>query len=190
MTAFEHVATLLSFVYALALTHLLSRTGELVIARERVKFSGLTALGMVNVGLLICENWIAMWDLRSVSVWDLASIAVQLLFATSVYLAGVLIAPKPPEEGVLDMDDFFWKQRVYFYGTLIILLILSLLTNADFLKSANVGLFLKENAFVLVYFIPVICGLLFTSRWVQWLAGLSVTALTIEFGVYFDATLH
>jgi len=47
VSAFEHVTALLSFVYALALTHLLARIAELIVARERIKFSGLLALGMV-----------------------------------------------------------------------------------------------------------------------------------------------
>jgi len=51
MTAFEHVTALFSFVYALALTHLLARIAELIVARDRVKFSGLLALGMVNLSL-------------------------------------------------------------------------------------------------------------------------------------------
>ncbi len=36
MTPFEHVTALFSFVYALALTHLLARIAELVLARDRV----------------------------------------------------------------------------------------------------------------------------------------------------------
>jgi hypothetical protein len=53
MTAFEHVTALFSFVYALALTHLLARIAELVVARDRVRFSGLLALGMTNAALLV-----------------------------------------------------------------------------------------------------------------------------------------
>jgi hypothetical protein len=40
----EHTAALLSFVYALALTHPLSSVTDLVLARERVRFSGLQAM--------------------------------------------------------------------------------------------------------------------------------------------------
>ena len=38
MGAFDHVMVLLSFVFALALTHLLSRVGSLMLARKRVRF--------------------------------------------------------------------------------------------------------------------------------------------------------
>jgi hypothetical protein len=40
MGPFDHVTVLLSFVYALALTHLLTRMGSLLVARRRVVFSG------------------------------------------------------------------------------------------------------------------------------------------------------
>ncbi|HLW34385.1 MAG TPA: hypothetical protein VKS98_01885 [Chthoniobacterales bacterium] len=56
MSAFEHVTALLSFVYALALTHLLARIAELIVARDRVKSSGLLVLGMVNAILLVFVN--------------------------------------------------------------------------------------------------------------------------------------
>jgi hypothetical protein len=75
MSAFEHVTALLSFVYALALTHLLARIAELVVARDRVRFSGLLALGMANAILMVFANWLSIWDLRSVKTWDLATIA-------------------------------------------------------------------------------------------------------------------
>src|SRR3954449_7585664 len=62
MTPFEHVTALFSFVYALALTHLLARVAELIVARDRVKFSGLLALGMANAVLLVFSNWLSIWD--------------------------------------------------------------------------------------------------------------------------------
>ena len=46
---FEHVTILLSFVYAVALTHLLSSATELLIAGKRVRFSGLYAVWVLNV---------------------------------------------------------------------------------------------------------------------------------------------
>jgi hypothetical protein len=99
MSAFEHVTALLSFVYALALTHLLARIAELVVARDRVRFSGLLALGMANAVLLVFINWLSIWDLRSVKSWDIVSITVQFLFAIALYFLCVLVGPKTPDEG-------------------------------------------------------------------------------------------
>src|SRR6267154_2381600 len=113
MSAFEHVTALLSFVYALALTHLLARIAELVVARDRVRFSGLLAVGMANAVLLVFANWLSIWDLRSVKTWDLGTITVQFLFAVAVYFTCVLVGPKTPDEDSIDLEDFFWRQRPY-----------------------------------------------------------------------------
>src|ERR1051325_5083083 len=107
MSAFEHVTALLSFVYALALTHLLARIAELVVARERVRFFGLLALGMVNAVLLVFINWLSIWDLRSVISWDIVSIAVQFLFAIALCFLCVLVGPQTPDEGPIDLEEFF-----------------------------------------------------------------------------------
>src|ERR1700746_1602922 len=182
MTAFEHVTALLSFVYALALTHLLARIAELVIARERVKFSGLLALGMANAVLLVFVNWLARWDLRSVTNWDIASVAVQFLFAVSVYVVCALVGPKAPDDGVIDLEGFFWRQRRYFYGAILVCLVLALLANLDFLKTPNTALFVKENLGTIAIMIPSTFGLISGNRVVQWAAGVCVLSLMIAFG--------
>ena len=189
MTAFEHVTALLSFVYALALTHLLARIAELVVARERVRFSGLLALGMANAVLLVFTNWLSIWDLRSVKSWDIVSIAVQFLFAIALYFLCVLVGPKTPDEGPIDLEDFFWRQRPYFYGTLLSIVILSLVANLAFLKSANASLFVKENLTVLPMLIPVVLALVSRARWAQWVAGLSYLAMAIGYTILFCSTL-
>ena len=190
MSAFEHVTALLSFVYALALTHLLARIAELIVSRERVKFSGLLALGMVNAVLLVFVNWLSLWDLRSVTNWDLASIAIQFLFAVSVYVICALVGPKIPEEGVLDLEDFFWRQRTYFYGAIIVCLVLALLANLDFLKTPNTALLVKENLGTIAILIPSVLGLISRNRVVQWAAGVCFLVMTIGFAMMFSSTLR
>jgi hypothetical protein len=61
MHPFDHVLILYSFVFALALTHLLSWVGSLMLARRRVRFSGLQAFMAVNAIVLVFVNWLALW---------------------------------------------------------------------------------------------------------------------------------
>jgi hypothetical protein len=189
MSAFEHVTALLSFVYALALTHLLARIAELVVARERVRFSGLLALGMANAVMMVFTNWLSLWDLRSVTSWDLASVAVQFLFAVSVYIICALIGPKMPDDGPIDLGDFFWRQHRYFYGAVGACVLLALLANLDFLKTSNTALFIKENLASLPMLIPVVLALVSRARWAQWVAGLLLLAMLIGFTILFSSTL-
>jgi|SRR5579864_1182496 len=189
MSAFEHVTALLSFVYALALTHLLARIAELIVARDRVKSSGLLVLGMVNAILLVFVNWLSLWDLRSLTSWDIASIAIQFLFAISLYVVCALVGPKVPDEGVLDLERFFWGQRRYFYGAIIICLVLALLANLDFLKTVNTSLLVKENLGTIVFLVPSVAGLISRNYAVQWIAGICLLVLTIGFAIMFSSHL-
>jgi hypothetical protein len=50
---YEQVTILLSFVYAMALTHLLSSANELVLELRRVRVSWLYVLWMVNALLIL-----------------------------------------------------------------------------------------------------------------------------------------
>jgi len=189
MSAFEHVTALLSFVYALALTHLLARIAELVVARARVRFSGLLALGMVNAILMVFVNWLSLWDLRSVTSWDIASIAIQFLFAISVYVICALVGPKTPDDGTVDLEDFFWRQRSYFYGAIIVCLVLALLANLDFLKTPNTALLVKENLGTIALLIAAAFGLISRNRVVQWTAGVFFLAMIIGFAILFSSNL-
>jgi hypothetical protein len=190
MSAFEHVTALLSFVYALALTHLLARIAELIVARERVTFSGLLALGMANAILLVFANWLSIWDLRSITSWDLASIAIQFLFALSLYLICSLVGPKAPDEGAIDLEDFFWRQRPYFYGAVLACIILALLANLAFLKTSNAALFVKENVTTLPMLIPTALALISRRRWVQWAGGLGFMAMMLVYTIMFCSNLR
>ena len=190
MSAFEHVTALLSFVYALALTHLLARIAELVVARDRVRFSGLLALGMANAVLLVFSNWLSIWDLRSVTTWDLATITLQFLFAVSIYLLCVLVGPKTPDEGRIDLEQFFWRQQPYFYGAVLACVLLALAANLAFLKSANVSLFVKENLTTLPMLVPALLGLVSRARWVQWVAGFSYLVMVVWYTIVFCGSLR
>ena len=189
MSAFEHVTALLSFVYALALTHLLARIAELVVARQRVRFSGLLALGMVNAVLMVFVNWLSLWDLRSVTSWDIASIAIQFLFAISVYVICALVGPRTPDQGQIDLEDFFWHQRPYFYAALVICLLLALLANLDFLKTPNAVLLVKENLGTIALLIPSTLGLISRNRTAQWAAGVCFLFMIIGFAILFSSNL-
>src|SRR5438477_11008056 len=189
MTAFEHVTALFSFVYALALTHLLARIAELVVARDRVRFSGLLALGMANAILLVFADWLSLWDLRSITSWDLASVTIQFLVAVSVFLSCSLVGAKAPDEGEIDLEDFFWRQRPYFYGAVVACLVLSMFANLDYLKTANAALFVKQNVTVLPMLIPTALALVSRKRWIQWAAGVCFLAMVLAYTIAFCSTL-
>ena len=185
MTPFEHVTALFSFVYALALTHLLVRIGELIVVRERVRPSALLFIGMANAILTVLANWLSLWDLRSIQTWGLASITVQFVFAIAVFVLCVFVSPRVPNDGAINLDDWFWCQRPAFYSTGVAIALLALIANADYLKTANAALFFKENAVVLGFFVPNLLGLVSRKRGLQYAAGFGVVAMNLIYLLLF-----
>jgi len=188
--AFDHVLVLLSFVYALALTHLLSRIGALMLVRERVKFSGLLAIGMAIAVLMVFANWLSLWDIRGMREWDLFSVTTQFAFAVAIYFVCALAAPEAGGEDVIDMEAFYWRNRRVFYSALLICFFLSLVVNAEFLETPNTTLFLKENIAVLPMIVATVLPLATRARWAQWLGGVGMIVLVAGFAIAFDSTLH
>jgi hypothetical protein len=185
--AFELVLVLLSFVYALALTHVLSRIGALVLAFKQVRFSALLALAMVNAILQVFLGWLVLWDFRGVRQWDLLSIAGQFALAIMTYFLCIFAAPE--RDGAVDMEALYPLRRRPFYFSVLILYVLSLGVNATLLKTPDPTLFLRMNEISVVSLIPIILPLCTPARWAQWVGGIGMLAFAITFTVEFVGTL-
>ncbi len=191
MGSFDFVLILLSFVYALALGHLLSRVGGLLIARERVRFSGLLALAIVNAVAQVYIDWLAMWDYRGVGEWDLYT--VTLFFASSLvlFLMCAAVSPEtPPDEKPIDMEAFYWKNRRLFYGLYLILLLVFMAMSLVHLRTPNPELALQQGLGNLPYVLISLLAIFVSTRWAQWLAGIALLVLTIAWPILFSGVLH
>ena len=108
---FEQVTILLSFVYAIALTHLLSSAHELVLERRRVRFSWLYALWMLNALIILIENWLGFWGLHLIRQWTIGQILLQLSLAIVQYFTCSLLMIRPKDTGAIDMVSLFEERR-------------------------------------------------------------------------------
>jgi hypothetical protein len=59
----------------------LSCVSKLILARDRVRLSGLHALWMLNALMLLLINWLSLWLLENVKRWSAGEIMVQLGWA-------------------------------------------------------------------------------------------------------------
>ena len=73
MHAYDFILILFSFVYAAAVTHLLSTVGEIIIASRRLRLSWLNAGWMLAALLFTCGWWIGLWDLHVAKAWGIGS---------------------------------------------------------------------------------------------------------------------
>ena len=106
MQTFDYVMTLLSFVYALAIAHILATAGDIVIAWSRVRFSWLNAAWMLFTLLGILAWWIGVWGGHHRTVWSIVDIAEQFGFIAIIYLEARIVCIKIPAEGPADMQQW------------------------------------------------------------------------------------
>ncbi len=162
--AFEFVLILISFVYALALTHVLSRIGALVLAFERVRFSALLSLAMFNALVQVFLGWVVLWDFRTIRQWTLISIVGQFALAIMVYFLCIFAAPANDDD--LDMPVLYERRRRPFYISALVLYLFAVASNVSLLRS-NPSLFLQMNEISLASLVPIILPLCTRATWAQ-----------------------
>jgi hypothetical protein len=130
MHAYEFILVLFSFVYAAAVTHLLSTAGEIIIASKRVRVSWLNAGWMCAALLFTCAWWIGLWDLHTVTVWSVGSVAFYFSVAAGIYLNARLVSPRIPEQGEIDLRAFHAEEGRKYLLAYTILSLVTVITNA------------------------------------------------------------
>jgi hypothetical protein len=190
VSAYDHIIVLLSFVYALAIAHLLSRIGALLLARKRVRFSGLQALAMFNAGTQPFLNWLVSRGTHGVAVWSLADITLAFLFAVTNFLVCAAVAPEVPAEGPVDLEAFYWENRRLFWGLVFLMFVGALGANLALLKMPEPSLFVQATLFTLPFFLPSVLAITIRARWAQWVAGLGLAVLSIGWGVIFTGVVR
>jgi hypothetical protein len=187
MTPYDHVLTLLSFVFALAITHLFSRLGGLLLARRRVRFSGLQGLMMVNAVTLVLANWLVTWASHGVKEWSLLEILSFFGVATGTYFLCASAAPEPAAEGPIDLDAFYWENRRLFWGVFTALTLVEIVSSIPFAQTAQV--FFQGAFATLPSFAAPALAVGVSSRWAQWLSGLALLALNVVWMVVFTGSI-
>ena len=130
-TMFQHVTVLVSFIFAIALTHVFSSASQLLLARDRVRFSPLLTVSMVNAALGVIINWLGLWQLQNMKHWSPAEVLLQLGWVIPNYFSCSLVAMPYSETGLLDMAAFFERQRRFIFSATLTLWAMSGLVFKD-----------------------------------------------------------
>jgi hypothetical protein len=180
---FEHILLFLSFIYAIAITHLLSTTTELILKRDRVRLSGLLIAWMVEALLLLVTNWLSAATLAGVAHWTVAKALREFFTAGVQYFTCSLVCVRAEGDGKIDMPAFFERQRPVIVGSVLALAVLAALGN--YLERPNDSLALSgwfgQDLEIAPMMLVMAAALVSKARWVQWTAALTVLAGTIYF---------
>ncbi|MGH7936892.1 MAG: hypothetical protein ACRD5Z_11730 [Bryobacteraceae bacterium] len=171
MHAFDFILVLLSFVYAAAVTHVLSTAGEIIIASKRIRLSWFNAGWMLAALLFTCAWWIGLWDLHAVRSWDIALIAFYFSIAAGIYLNARLVSPRITEKGEIDLQRFHREEGQKYLIAYAILGVVTVVTNARLGQAAGASQWPVQNLVIAPMTIATAVAAIFIrSRWVQTLA--------------------
>jgi len=168
MHAYEFVLLLLSFVYAAAVTHILSVAGEIIIASKRVRASWFNAGWMCAALLFTCAWWIGLWDLHTEETWSVGSIAFYFLVAAGIYLNARLVSPRIPERGEIDLRAFHAEEGRKYLVAYTVLSVVTIITNAGLGRGGGAVQWPVQNLVIVPMTVATGIAAIFIRRpWVQ-----------------------
>lgn len=182
---FEHVTLLLSFVYAVALTHLLSTATELLIARQRVRLCGLYTAWLLIALLMLLVNWMSFWGLVAIKRWTVFEVLLQFLLAIIQYFtcSAFRIAEARGDE-CIDLRVIYQERRTLIAGAFLALGLLAAFqnwwdrNNVFGLKAAD---WIGEDLTVAPMIVGVIIAGWARPLWLQWVAAATMFASVAYF---------
>jgi hypothetical protein len=181
MHAFDYVMTLMSFVYALAITHMLAVVGDIIGAWPRVRFSWLNAVWMLFALLAVLTWWIGMWGLRDANAFGMGVVVIFFLLAAILYLEVRLVCPRIPDEGPVDLVDFHHREgRKYIAGFAVVTgftAIVNIFYFQEFRLAAVVAS--RVDRVVLIQCVAAIVAARFADRRVQIAMALIIGAMWV-----------
>jgi hypothetical protein len=185
---FDFIILFFSFVYALALTHLLLSVTSMIRYRSKLTLSASLLVWMLVALAFVVINWFSMWDfhsLQTISIWPIAEL---FFLSVNVYLVCALISPTFERDEDFDLRTFQERQRSAYLPAFASLVVFAPIVNVAAGAGLGVQKWAQENTIVLAM-VPAVGIPLFVKRQdVQIIAGLALIALSIVYiALYYPA---
>ena len=126
MTTFEYLAVLISIIVGLGITHLLGGIARFIHHPDRYKFFWIHLVWVWFVFLYMLAFWWAQLWMNRVEEWNSHLYAFLVLFSVLLYLLCVIITPPDSPNG-LDLREYFFSKRKWFFGVFLATLFVNLL---------------------------------------------------------------
>lgn len=191
MVIFENLTLLLSFVFALALTHLLSSATNLILARDRVRFSGLHVVWMATALVALVVNWLSLAGLNAVKHWTLAEVLLWFGMSVIQYFTCSLVSMRVEGGEQVDMAAFYARHRrtfLTFFASLWFIFLLENFVDRNNISGLSSTAWVGEDLLILPGLILIVIAGVAKPLWLQWTAALMNLALTVAFLATFSLT--
>jgi len=125
MDEFGYLSVLLSVILGLAVTQILKGFRGLILSRARIRIYWPVIVWAALVLLICFQSWWAMFELRHYQQWTFAAFAVVLLQTIVTYMLAGLVFPDLFGEGIVDLRENFYANRVWFFALGFLVIVVS-----------------------------------------------------------------
>jgi len=189
MTPFEFIILFFSFIYTLALTHLLFAWTRMIRHRRELIFSWPHMLWMLVALDNLAANWISLWDFRTGGALSLGTITAGFLFVIVNYFVCALVSPDFEGGETYDLKRFHEREGRTYIAATFVLIVASIVANFFAGSALGVSNWSSENKLVLVD-LPIILVALFVKRpWAQVFAPAALFILVTTYSIVYYPVL-
>lgn len=143
MDAFSYLSVLISIIIGLAITQALQGVRALVLARGAVRSFAPSLIWTGTVVLMGVQSWWASFGLSNVPDWSFAAFAMVIAQALCLYMLAALVLPDIGPDGGIELEQHYFRQRRWFHGTLLLMLVASIakdaVINGELPDTANIA---------------------------------------------------
>lgn len=189
MRAFDFVLLFFSFVYALALTHVLMSAARMIRYRRSISFSLAHGLWMLFALLLVVGNWLSLWDFHRLANIPEGTIAAGFAFSVLTYFCCALVSPEFRNDEPLDLRAFHRAQGPTYIGAALLTVLVALALNFAAGSGLGIQKWSDENALVIAMVVPTVAALWLRAAWVQIAAPFALSVLMITYIFFYYPSL-
>jgi hypothetical protein len=170
----EYLSVLVSIIVGLGISHLLSGTGKLVVARRRVRMYAPTLMAMLLVFLAHVQFWWGNLGYGEEVEGNYFAFLAFLVGPVLLYLLSVLVLPDFDQEGELSLRAHYEENLPWFFGIALALPLTSALRNV---LVQGEPVLTPERPFEILLAVMALSGLVFRSPRYHAVLGVLLLAL-------------
>jgi hypothetical protein len=144
---FGYLSVIISVILGLSIAQLLQGISQIINARERVRIYWPTIGWAILLLIVDIQAWWAMFGYRDKHQWTFLQFAVVLLETIILYLLAALVMPGIRDEQIVDLRANYFRHAGWFFGSLVAVLVDSLLKDVVMVGSLPGGLNLGFHLF-------------------------------------------
>jgi hypothetical protein len=187
VNAFDYLTVLISIVLGLAITNVLTRLALVMQARQRTNFYWPPIAWAIWIFFIAVQHWWSQWSWRRSPEPSFGGFWLQLLTPVLLFLISALVLPDREVDGKLDLEDWYFYNRRWFFGLLFFVPAVSILE--EIVRSGRMSS--AVNLWFLVAFDVVAAVSFFvTSRRAgEWITA-QVLVMTLIYVLLLNLNLH